>query len=119
MKRIAAGLLALAFCLGFIACNSRLIITKDVLTGTWVTPVESQNLNRYNEYTFNEDGTGSYRIYQDGEASERLDFSYKLEDDVLTFSKDGEDTVYNTEYDGTTLKLMRNEEEISLTKENK
>ncbi len=119
MKKCVAALLALAFCVGFIACNSKLIITKDELTGVWVTPVESQNLNRYNEYTFNGDGTGSYRIYQDGEATERQNFSYKLEDDVLTLTKSGEETVYNTEYDGTTLKLMRSEEEISLTKEKK
>lgn len=119
MKRFIATLLAIAFCLGFWACNSKLIITEKTIVGVWLTPVESQNLNRYTEYTFNEDGSGSYRIYQDGEASERQDFSYKLEDGVLTLTSKGEDTTINTEYDGKTLTLKRNDESLSLTREKK
>ena len=119
MKKTVAVLLTLAFCAGFIACRSQLIITEDVLVGTWVTPVESQNLNRYTEYTFKEDGSGNYRIYQDGEASERIDFSYKLKDAELTLTTGGSDTVYNTVYDGSALIISRDNESVKLTKQGK
>ena len=116
MKKIIAALLAIAFCMGFWACNSKLIITEETIVGAWVTPVESQNLNRYSEYTFDENGNGNYRIFQDGEASERQDFRYKLEDGILTLTINGEDITISTEYDGKTLTLTRNDESTSLTK---
>ncbi len=116
-KKVFAAFLALAFCLGFWACNGHLIITQETIEGTWITDVESQNLNRYTEYVFGKDGTGSYRIFQDGEASERIYFSYKLTDAVLTLSTDGVDTDYETVYDGTTLTLSRSSESVSLKRQ--
>lgn len=117
MKKFTAALLVLAFCIGFMACNSELIITEDTIKGVWVTEAESQNLYRYQEYSFDGKGNGSYRIFQNGEASERIKFTYKLEDAVLTLMANDNSTVYNTTFDGTKLLLKRNAEEISLTKQ--
>lgn len=119
MRKITALFLALAFCAGFWACNGETVITEDSLEGTWVTAAEPQNLNRYTEYRFDGDGKGSYRIYQDGEGSDRIDFTYSLKDRVLSLVVDGDTTEYETVYNGEALVLTHNKETISLTKENK
>ena len=116
MRKIFAFLLAVAFCFGFIACNAKTVITEESIVGVWVTPVEAQNLNRYTEYRFEGNGKGSYRIYQDGEGSERVEFGYKLTDTVLTLTTDGKSVEYNTEYDGEELVISRNSESVSLSR---
>lgn len=119
MKKFTAFLLALAFCFGFLACNGQTIITEDSIVDVWVTAVEPQNLNRYIEYCFEEGGKGSYRIYQDGEGSERIAFTYSLEDELLRLKQDGVVSEYETEYDGETLTLTHGKASVSLTREGK
>ena len=108
VKRLALCALALALAVGFCACVAP-VVTEEELHGVWRT--EDDGTGSYREYTFAEDGTCSYVVYQAGESYEGKEFKYTLDGSLLTFvDNEGVSTAFTTVFDGKVLILSEDSE---------
>ena len=115
LKRVACGLLAVLAVIALAACATEPIITEDNIVGVWQSAADA--MNRYGIYSFNADGTGTYAIVQDGETFDSgSTFTYKVGEDLITLTTDGETTYYEVEFDGVTLTISRQGTVVELKK---
>lgn len=114
MKKIIAVIYLLAaLLLLFCACTEDYTAYKQEIVGTWRT-VDDES--RYELLFFADDGTGYYSVIVGEKDGLNFDFTYRLEENVLIRTADGEEVRHTVRIDGDTLTLTAGKDKVVFKK---